>query len=230
MRTGDLISCIVPVFNGERYLAEALEGLLAQTYERIEIVLVDDGSTDGTPALAATYGDRIRYVRQAHAGPGAARNRGLADARGEFIAFQDADDVSLPERMTRQMRRFDARPDLDVCLSRVQNFWILELRAEEASFADHVFTRPMPGTITGTGLLRRSLFEGIPFDTSLPTGEDLDWMARAADDGVVTELLPDVLLRRRFHFDNLTRKHRKTQADDLALLAKKNLDRKRART
>lgn len=230
MSVSPLISCIVPVFNGELYLAEAIDGLMAQTYEPIEIIVVDDGSTDGTSDVAVAYGNRIRYVRQTHVGPGAARNRGLPYAEGEFVAFQDSDDISHPDRLTLQMRRFEARSNLDFCLALMQNFWIPELRAEEASLEGHALTRPLPGTISGTGLLRRSLFEAIPFDTSLPTGEDQDWILRAADHGAVSELLPEVLLRRRIHFHNLIRQRRKTLPDDLAVLVKMNLDRKRART
>src|SRR5436190_9496549 len=88
-----LISCIVPVFNGDRYLAETLDSILAQTHRPIEIIVVDDGSTDGTSAIAAEYGEKIRYIRQENSGVASARNLGLQSARGDFIAFLDADDL-----------------------------------------------------------------------------------------------------------------------------------------
>lgn len=125
-----LISCIVPVFNGERYLWEALESIFAQTYRPIEVLVVDDGSTDGTGAVAASYGSRLRYLWQPNAGPAAARNRGLEAARGEFVAFLDADDLWHPEKLARQMARFAARPGLDGSVAHVQMQWEAEVACE----------------------------------------------------------------------------------------------------
>ncbi len=112
-----LISCIVPVFNGERYLREALDSIFAQTYRPLEILVADDGSTDRTPYIAAAFGNRLRYLRQDNQGPAAARNLGIRAATGEFIAFLDADDVWHPEKLERQMARFQVRPELDYCVT-----------------------------------------------------------------------------------------------------------------
>src|SRR5688572_13312922 len=98
-----LISCVVPVFNGERYLSETLESIFAQSYRPLEVIVADDGSTDRTPDTVAGYGDRIRYLKQENAGASAARNLGLEAARGEFIAFLDADDLWHAEKLQRQM-------------------------------------------------------------------------------------------------------------------------------
>ncbi len=87
-----LISCVVPVFNGERFLAEALDSILGQTYTRTEVIVADDGSTDGTAAVLDRYAARVRVVRQLTAGPASTRNLGLRAATGEFVAFLDADD------------------------------------------------------------------------------------------------------------------------------------------
>src|SRR5712692_4526575 len=95
-----LISCIVPVFNGERYLGETLDSILAQTYRPLEIIVVDDGSTDGTPAVANGYSEFIRYLWQANAGEAAARDQGLKVAQGELMAFLDADDLWHPKKLT----------------------------------------------------------------------------------------------------------------------------------
>ena len=125
-----LISGIVPVYNGERYLRETLDSMLAQTYQPLEVIVVDDGSTDGTPKVVAGYGDRVRYIYQENSGPAIARNRGIDAARGEFIAFLDADDLWHPEKLMRQMTRFEARQELELSITYVQNFWITELSAE----------------------------------------------------------------------------------------------------
>jgi len=107
-----LISCIVPVFNGERYLGEALDSILGQTHRPLEIIVADDGSTDRTATVAAGYGDQIRYLYQPNAGTASACNLGLGAARGGFIAFLAADDLWHPEKLMRQMVRFRERPEL----------------------------------------------------------------------------------------------------------------------
>jgi glycosyltransferase involved in cell wall biosynthesis len=110
-----LVSCIVPVFNGEKYFPEAVDSILAQTYRPLEVVVADDGSTDGTAALVAGYGDQVRYLFQPNTGTAAACNLGLKAAQGDFIAFLAADDLWHPERLARQMSRFQRPPDLDFC-------------------------------------------------------------------------------------------------------------------
>jgi glycosyltransferase involved in cell wall biosynthesis len=134
----NLISCIVPVYNSERYLGETLDSILAQTYRPLEIIVVDDGSTDGTAAVAAGYGHRVRYVRQANAGEAAARNRGLNVAEGEFVAFDDADDLWHPEKLERQVARLEHRPEIDLSFTSFENFWIPELAEEELRFRSGV--------------------------------------------------------------------------------------------
>lgn len=112
-----LISCIVPVFNGERYVSETLDSILAQTYRPLELIVADDGSTDGTAAVVARYGEPVRYLWQSNQGPAAARNLGVSAAQGEFVAFLDADDLWHPEKLTRQMARFHARPELSLSVT-----------------------------------------------------------------------------------------------------------------
>jgi GT2 family glycosyltransferase len=106
------VSVVIPCFNGARHLGEALDGALAQTHSDVEVVVTDDGSTDDTPAVLAAYGDRIRRLSQANAGPSAARNRALAAATGEYVALLDADDRFHPTKLERQVAVLRARPDV----------------------------------------------------------------------------------------------------------------------
>src|SRR5688572_20501170 len=99
MVTTPTISCIVPVYNGERYIREALDSILGQTYPNLEVVVVDDGSTDATAAAVASYGNRVSYLWQPNAGPVAARNLGLGAATGDYVAFLDADDLWHLEKL-----------------------------------------------------------------------------------------------------------------------------------
>jgi glycosyltransferase involved in cell wall biosynthesis len=223
-----LISCIVPVYNGEKYLAEAIESVLKQDYESTEIIVVDDGSTDRTGAVAARYSKRLRYLRQTNAGPGAARNLGIDAAAGEFVAFLDADDLWHAEKLTRQMARFRARPELGYCIAHVHNFWIPELRKEEEQFRGHRISKPLPGYVTGTLLARRDFFDAVgPFNTAIHHADDTDWFLRAEERGGVMELLPDVLLYRRLHTSNLSRIKAPNSRDQYLNVLKTALDRRR---
>jgi glycosyltransferase involved in cell wall biosynthesis len=223
-----LISCIVPVFNAQRYLPEALKSILAQTYRRTEIIVADDGSTDGTAEHVASHGSRIRYVRQPNAGPAAARNLGLSVASGEFVAFLDQDDVWHPEKLARQLDRFDARRELEISVTHVRLFWVSALRAEEERFRGHRITRDLPGYITGTLLARREIFESVgPFNPDLRYGDAMNWFVHAAERGAVMELLADALLYHRVHQNNLSRRESAASRNEFLHILKTTLDRRR---
>ena len=202
-----LISCIVPVFNGERYLSEALNSLLAQTYKSIEIIVVDDGSTDRTPQVVGSFGKQIRSLRQNNGGPAAARNSGVRIARGDFIAFLDADDLWHPEKLARQMKCLGTNPELDLCVTHVNNFWSSEFKAEAERFTNHPLAKPTPGYFhLQTLLVRRNVFDAIGlFNTELHVCEDVEWFLRAVERGMVILVLQDVLLSRRLHESNISR-------------------------
>src|SRR5262249_46647903 len=112
----ELVTCIVPVHNGERFLEQALGSIQRQTHSPVEIIVVDDGSSDQSPAIAGAWAG-AQYVRQEQAGPAAARNAGIRRATGAFISFLDADDLWHPEKLARQLARFAARPDLEVSVT-----------------------------------------------------------------------------------------------------------------
>jgi glycosyltransferase involved in cell wall biosynthesis len=223
-----LISCIVPVYNGEKYLAEAIESILKQSYRPIEIIIADDGSTDRTATVAGRYGKQIRYLRQANAGTAAARNLGLSAAAGDFVAFLDADDLWHAEKLSRQMACFRARPALDYCVTHVQNFWIPELIEEEKKFRDHRMSKALPGYVTGTLLARRDFFNAVgPFNLAINHADDTEWFLRANERGAAMELLSDVLLYRRLHYTNLSRVNASNSRDQYLRVLKTALDRRR---
>lgn len=201
------VSCIIPCYNAERFLGEAIESVIAQTLSPAEIIVIDDGSTDGSAAVAARYADRVKYLRQENAGPAAARNRGIELTHGNFVAFLDADDLWHPEKLERQAAKFTARPELEACVTHLTAFWEVEVRHEQEALQGHARTRSsLPGYVMQTMLARRSAFAkaGI-LNPALRFGEDTEWFIRARDEGVVLELMPDVLVFRRFHANNLTR-------------------------
>lgn len=223
-----LISCVVPVFNGERYLRETLDSILAQTYQPLEIIVADDGSTDGTAAVVSSYGDRVRYLRQKNAGASAARNLGITVAAGEFFAFLDADDLWHREKLARQMARFRERANLDGCVTMVQNFWVPQLDQEAARYRDHFLSKPVPGYHSETLLARRSIFRTVGlFNPALRHADKTDWFLRAAEKGAVIELLADILVYRRFHESNVSRSQGEASRDEYLRLLKASLDRRR---
>ena len=204
--TPGLVSCIVPVHNGARFLGEALASIAAQRYRPREIIVVDDGSTDDTARVASECGVPLQYLRQEQSGGPSARNHGMRRARGSFFAFLDADDRWHPDKLTIQMARFEARPELDISLGHVQNFWMPEVDAERIQLAGHRRAAPIPGYTASTLVARREVFDRLgPFKAEMKHGEQTEWFLRARESGAEIELLPDVLLERRLHGDNVSR-------------------------
>ena len=202
-----LVSCIVPVFNGERFLGEALDSVLAQTYRPVEVIVVDDGSTDGTPAVAARYGRQVTYLRQPNCGAATAKNRGVRAAQGGLIAFLDADDLWHHDKLTRQQRRLLERPGLSLCFTRFQSFWMPELAEEERRYRDDSLSAPCAAWSVCTLLTPRTTFERLgPFQDGLRGNENMLWFLRALRAGATIEVLPDILMYRRFHEGNDTRR------------------------
>jgi glycosyltransferase involved in cell wall biosynthesis len=201
-----LISCIIPVFNGERYLAEAIDSIIAQTYRPLEIIVIDDGSTDGTAAVAGGYGERVRCVWQANAGEVAARNRGLHEAGGEFIAFLDADDRWHPEKLSRQLARFNERPELDLGFTRFQNFWAPELAEKIKRRPDSSVYEPKTAYWISALLVRRNAFErfGLFVDDGSRQPQNMIWFLHAIEQGAVVDVVPEVLLHRRLHSESIS--------------------------
>jgi glycosyltransferase involved in cell wall biosynthesis len=196
------ISCIIPVYNAAAYLAEAVDSVLAQTVEPDEIIIVDDGSTDGSLDVAARYETRLKLVRQENRGPASARNHGLRLAGGELVTFLDADDIWARDKTALQCAVLAERPEVDICMTHVQNFWAPELQHQQVD-VDQRYTDAHPGYVCQCLMARRAVFDRVGvFDESLRVSEDTDWFARAERAGVVKHILPDVLVRRRLHGSN----------------------------
>lgn len=225
-----LVSCIVPCFNGQRFLAECLASIVAQTHSRLEVIVVDDGSTDDSAAIVRRHGDRVRYHRQANGGPAAACNAGIDLATGDFLAFLEQDDLWLPDKTARQLAAFAADPDLAYCVGHVQNFWVPALAAEADRHRDRPIMRPVPGYVVQTLMARPEAFARCGrFDASLRFAAATDWFLRAADGDLKGCLLPDILTRRRLHADNFSRRHRAASHDQFLAVVKATLDRRRGR-
>ena len=204
--------CIIPAYNAERHLTQALESLQQQTVPLTEIVVVDDGSTDGTFELATqmAHGDsRIRLVRQVNQGNTAARNTGVQHTDCELLSFLDADDLWLPDRLEHALKAFEDDPGLDYAVGHARAYfdWLpdtpeeVKLRSQQdpRNQGDH------PAFI-GAGLiaLRRAWERVGPFDTTRSHASGMDWFLRARSLGLREAVLPQALYLRRIHGHNVS--------------------------
>jgi glycosyltransferase involved in cell wall biosynthesis len=195
------ISVVVPCHNDGAYLAEALESVLKQTRPADEIIVVDDGSSDETSEVAHRFAEQVRYVLQSHQGIGSARNTGLRQARGLYIAFLDADDVWPPSSLDLRMGQYESRPNLDAALGMTEEFLSPDFRAE--GLAERIARGPVAVRLAGAMLIRRRAFERIgEFDEALSVGEWIDWIDRFNHAGLEIAASPELALRRRIHAGN----------------------------
>lgn len=207
---------IVPVFNGEATLAQALESVLAQNYHPLEIVVVDDGSTDDTRQVAEAC-PQVVYLSQANQGPSAARNRGIKASSGELVAFIDDDDLWPPGKLDWQVGRLLADPTLELVLGRIRWEGLKQ------------FSEPVVGFQFGAAVCRRSLFEAVGLiDEELPMSEDVDWFMRIREQGRRFEISSRIALHYRRHPDNMTADSY-LSGQHLARALKHSLDRRRRR-
>ena len=229
MKATPLVSVIIPVFNYERYLAEAIESVLGQTYQNLEVIVVDDGSTDRSGEVAASFADRgVRYCHQVHAGIGPARNKGVELAGGEFLAFLDSDDRWPLAKIERQLGAFESDPALEMCFGQavqLQNGPEWEAGVKEEKVPE---TGMVPGMVPGTLLIKRAAFDRVgKFQDGLKVGEFIDWYARAVELQIRSLVLPDLFLWRRIHDSNQGVRERQS-VTDYARVLKAKLDRGRA--
>jgi glycosyltransferase involved in cell wall biosynthesis len=197
-----LISVMIGVYNAEPYLAEAIESVLAQDYVPLELIVVDDGSNDGSAAVAKSF-PQVNYFFQENAGNGAARNRAVEAATGDLFAFVDADDRFTPGKLTLQKAALDADPALDMVFGHVREFLSPELDEETRSALRPPAPEPMPWTAPNLMLIRRESFLRVgPFSTTFRVGVTVDWFARASEAGLRYAVLPEVVLERRLHTQN----------------------------
>ncbi|MFC1719820.1 glycosyltransferase family A protein [Pseudomonadota bacterium] len=223
-----VVSTIIPAFNGEKYLEQALESALSQTWTAQEIILVDDGSTDSTARIAHKFAKKLTYVRQSNQGTASARNAGVDVASGEYFAFLDQDDLWMPEKLTIQISAFLDNPTLDVVFGHLQQFISPEL---EPKLGTRIRCAPDPvrGILTSTMVASRNGFAKAGyFDSQWQLGEWSDWYVHAVEAGLKIHVLPDVLARRRLHDGNkglVQREH----LNEYPRLLKASLDRRRGR-
>ncbi len=199
-----LISVIVPVYNGARYLAEAIESVIAQDYTPLEIIVASDGSTDESPMIARSFPD-VTCLDLPHGGVSRARNVAVERSMGKWLAFLDADDRWLPGKLRAQVAAGESG------IGDVSGF---VLCCQVHRFEGEVpawFLKPVDGRSEtafepSAWLVRRDVFDVVgPFDEARALGEDTDWLSRASDAGVKYNALDGVFVERRIHDTNTSR-------------------------
>ena len=221
------VGVVLAVHNGEAFLREALDSIAAQTVQPIDVVAVDDGSTDESVAMLRAFG--IQTLRTDNAGQAVTRDRGIAAVRGDLVAFLDQDDRWLPDKLAQQVSRLAAEPDLDFvgALSTV----FLDAGTERPQWWKPLWDRgvPEPSLLPSATLYRRSAFERVGgFATdAVRVSEDIAWTARAQDLGLRRAIVEKVLVQRRIHGHNTSGDQEARVREHLSIL-RQSLARKRA--
>lgn len=208
----NLITVVIPALNAEAYLKDAIDSVLEQGRPGLKILVVDNGSTDHTADITRAYGDPVRLLHCPIPGMYAALNVGIHQVQAEWLAFLDADDLWVPERLRRQFEVLQANPDWDAVFGQVLNFSgdipIVENRHDG-----------QPAPLLGSLLLKMSAFLKVGyFDERYTLGSNMDWYMRAQDAGLRMEFLQETVLLRRIHENNLGKREKQKQTDYAAIL------------
>ena len=205
-----LVSVIIPTYNRAHCLGRAVDSVLGQTFTDFELIVVDDGSTDGTGELLEAYGERIRVIRQANRGVSAARNAGILSSRGEWIALLDSDDTWLPRKLERQVALFQSCPG--ALIGQTQEIWIrngrrINPKKRHLKYSGMIFEKSLPLCLVSPSavMLRRSLLEEVGlFDETLPACEDYDLWLRVTWKYPVHLIETPLIVKHGGHADQLS--------------------------
>ena len=221
-----VVSVVMTAYNSEKFIEEAVLSILNQKYPALEIIVVDDGSEDGTHKLIRSYRDQMKIIYQKHSGIAAGWNRGVDEASGLFLSFLDADDLWTEDKISKQLSVFSNNPEVDISFGHAVQF----REPSEDSInknQERVYTKKQPGISAGTIMIKRQAFEQIGrFNKKWSKGIFMDWYMQAKEFGLNVHMHPDVFLRRRVHDSN----HgvlRRDKYQDYVRMLKESLDRKR---
>ncbi len=199
-----LVSIIIPTYNYAKYVSEAIQSVLAQDYRPIEILVVDDGSTDNTKEIVealARDNSEIRYLYQENQGTPAARNYAVSQSQGEYIALLDADDIWKPYKLTKQIEQLQQGAHAVTGLN--EPFWSPEIPLEKRGR-----TMVVPPLLHSCSafIIEKKAFERVGgFDGKFSNAEWVEWMSRAKSTGIEVAEIPEVLVQRRIHENNYSR-------------------------
>lgn len=221
------MTAALPVRDGERFLAEAIESVLAQTRPCDQVIVVDNGSSDASAEIASRYAPAVEVVSEPRPGIGPARNAALDAARGDFLAFLDADDLWVPEKTELQLAAFERDPGLGLVFGHMEQFHTPGIDADLAARL-RIPQGPQPGLHVGTAMVSRAAWEAIgPWSEDVKVSDGLAWLLRSRSFGIREEMLPETLARRRVHGENHSLANQGERAE-FARVLKRSLDQRRA--
>lgn len=214
-----LVSVVIPTFNYAEFLPEAVKSVLEQDHSDLELIVVDDGSTDNTQeVLGGIVDPRMRVLTQSNSGIGAARNTGITNARGEFLAFLDADDLWRSDKLTRAMAFFNQLRIESIYFSMMQEFIHESLKTDTLNIPK---VRLAKGLYASSCVIKVADFKRIgAFDPSLHSGEFIDWFLKAQNQGMTFYVDPEVLVFRRIHGFNRDRARRESSKEYARIILK----------
>ena len=210
-KSAPLVSVIIPTYNRAAMVGKAIESVLTQDFTDFELIVVDDGSTDDTFRVLDQYGDRMAVLRQSNKGVSAARNRGIASARGELIAFIDSDDLWLPAKLTRQVAFFEDHPD--ALINQTEEIWIrngrrVNPKKRHRKLSGDIFIPSLELCLVSPSavMMRKSLLDEVGhFDEALPACEDYDLWLRISYRYPVYLIDTPLIIKQGGHEDQLSR-------------------------
>ncbi len=219
------ISVIIPVYNAEKYIEETLKSVLCQSFPAVEVLVINDGSTDDTLTVLEKNVPDIRLLNKKNQGPAATLNKGVLSSTQPYLAFLDADDIWSPTKLEIQWKHFQQIPELEISFGWIKQFISQEL-PEEIKAGIFCPDQPQRGFHKGTMLARRTIFDKVGlFDERIQWGDFIEWFTRVEEAGVRYEFVDEVLMTRRLHRNGLTNKRENEK--DYARLLKMTLDRRR---
>ena len=206
------VSIIIPTYNRKCFLREAVNSVLNQTYKDFELIVIDDGSTDGTQEMIKEFGGKIIYKSQENRGASSARNVGISMSKGKLISFLDSDDVWHKEKLSEQMKFFKEYPEAKICYT--DEIWVrhgvrVNPMRKHQKYSGWVFDKCLPLCIISISsvMIRREVFDEIGlFDEDLPACEDYDMWLRISARYPVYFIEKKLITKRGGHPDQLSRK------------------------
>jgi len=223
-----LVTVIMPAYNCERFVGEALSSLIREEYSPLEIIVIDDGSTDETACIINGFKE-VFYVYQEHLGVSVARNTAIALSKGEFIAFLDSDDIWLTGWLYDAVTDFLLNPDLDYLMGMHETFFEEDFVAP-AEIRQVWMDDDKNPHATGVIMARRDCFERIGgFNVTMVPNEDVDWLVRASDHGLTMKRVPFNMMKKRMHGWNLSITDRSDHKEIRMRIAIDSIRRRRAK-
>lgn len=218
------VSAIIPVYNGQAFIADAISSIIRQNYDPMEIIVVDDGSTDHTASIVRSF-PFVNYLFQENKGAPAARNRGLQAAKGDLIGFLDADDLWSDDKINLQLSLFNKEPSTEIVVGYTQRMQLIKTTEGNNFFRN--YADPVLGMDFIAALIRRSVFDKVgSIDENFLHCDDWDWFMRAKELGVAMRVHREVVRYYRRHDHNITNEMTSENYYAVRML-KRSLDRRR---